>query len=93
MSVTDTIVKTENFFNLDHQVKLLTVATSVFSHPNTHRGARYFAIIKDGEVEYTSPLFYGGSTEDVIRNCDSALQVVRRLLTDTQFLTGEVVGA
>ena len=87
MSVTDTIVKTEGFFNLDHKVKLLTVAT------NEPTNARYYAIIKDGKVEFTSPLFFGGSRDDSIRNCDAALQVVRRLLTETGFLTGEVVGS
>ena len=87
MSVTDTIVKTEKFFNIYHEAKLLTVETNELIY------ARYFAIIKDSKVEYTSPLFYGGSREDVIRNCDSALQVVRKLLADTGFLTGEVVGS
>ena len=91
--MSDTIVKTENFVSHVSTVKLLTVEASVFSAPNTNKYSRYFAIIKDGEIEFTSPLFFGGSRDDVIRNCDSALQVVRQLLTETDFLTGDVVGA
>lgn len=84
--MSDTIVKNEKFFGLHDKVKLLTVEAETATY------SRYYAIVKNGSVEYTSPLFYGGSKTDVIRNCDSALQVVRQLLTDTQFLTGEVVG-
>lgn len=90
--MSDTIVKTERFFDAYHEVKLLTVEANM----NGYRAedyCRYYCIIKSGAVEFTSPLFLGGSREDVIRNCDSALQVVRKLLTDTGFLTGEVVGA
>jgi hypothetical protein len=89
--MSDTIVKKEDFFSLDTKVRLITVEANPFEMNG--RYARYFAISKNGNIEYTSPLFYGGSTEDVIRNCDSALQVVRQLLADTQFLIGEVVGA
>jgi hypothetical protein len=90
--MSDKIVKTENFFGVTHEVKLLTVEADPAGMEFVFGYSRYFAIIKSGEIEFTSPLFYGGSREDVIRNCDSALQVVRQLLTDTQFLTGEVVG-
>lgn len=85
--MTDIIVKTEVFFSLQHRVELATIESKTGLH------VRYYVIIKDGHPEFQSPLFFGGSTEDVIRNCDSALQVVRQLLTDTGFLTGEVVGA
>jgi len=91
--MSDTIVKTETFLSANHVVKLLTVEAEPAGMLFVYGYSRYFAIIKDGRVEFTSPLFYGGSREDVIRNCDSALQVVRQLLTETDFLTGEVVGA
>lgn len=85
--MSDTIVKTEVYFNLQHRVELATVEA------RTNFYARYYVIIKDGHPEFSSALIYGGSQEDVIRNTDSALQVVRQLLTETGFLTGEVVGA
>ena len=85
--MTDLIVKSETFVSLNHKVQLITVQQTI--------PVRYFSIIKDGVPVYTSPGFYGAThdMEDAIRNCDAALQVVRQLLTDTQFLTGEVVGA
>lgn len=79
----DIIVKREEFLSIDHKVRLLTVEND---------SGRYYSIIKDGEVEYISPVFQGASQAQIVYNCESALQVVRRLLTDTQFLTGEVVG-
>jgi hypothetical protein len=91
--MSDTIVKKEDFFSLDTKVRLITVEAEPAGMQFVFGYSRYYAIIKNGKVEFTSPLFYGGSKEDVIRNCDSALQVVRQLLADTQFLIGEVVGA
>lgn len=82
----DIVVKTEEFLSLDMKVRLVTVEL------DTPMFARYFSIIREGKVAYISPKFYGGSREDIVRNCDSALQVVRQLLADTQFLRGEVVG-
>lgn len=86
MSTTDIIVKTEDYFSIDHRVRLLTVET------NDPVEARYFAILRDGKIEYTSLLFYGGNKVDIIRNCDAALEVVRKLLTETNFLVERVVG-
>ena len=80
----DIIVKREEFLSIDHKVKLLTVENG---------DGRYYSIIKDGKVQYISPVFQGGSQAQIVYNCDSALQVVRKLLADTQFLVGEVVGA
>lgn len=86
----DTIVKKEYYFGVSGRVELLTVETVDFTGLNS-RFFRYFAIIKNGIPEYTSPEFYGGSIDDTIRNCDSALQVVRFLLTGTGFLLERVV--
>jgi hypothetical protein len=85
--MSDTIVKTERFIGAFSEVKLLTVKAETGVY------ARYYAIIKDGKPVYSSPLIYGGSTDDVNRNVNSALQVVRELLTEMGFLTGEVVGS
>lgn len=86
--MSDTIVKTETFVSALSTVKLLTV------EPDGALYGRYFVILKDNnEVRFTSALFYGGSRGDVIRSCDYALQVVRQLLTETGFLTGEVIGS
>jgi hypothetical protein len=89
--MSDTIVRTESFINALNTVKLLTVKANLDEDTMVGYGL-YYAIVKNGKVEFTSPLIYGGSKQDVIRNIDSALQVVRQLLTDTGFLTGEVVG-
>lgn len=83
--MSDIVVKTERFIGFYHDVQLLTIESDGKS--------RYYSIINDKKVEYISPDFYGGSHADVVRNCESALQVVRQLLTDTSFLRGEVVGA
>lgn len=89
--MSDRIVKSEKFLNAYHEVKLLTVEAEIGEY-DMLAYSRYYAIAKDGKVEFTSPLIYGGSKEDVIRNTDSALQVLRKLMTETGFLTGEVVG-
>lgn len=83
----DLIVKSERFLSAFHEVKLLTVMQTGGAY------IKYYAIIKDGNPVYSSPGFYGGSNQDVDRNVDSALQVIRQLLADTGFLTGEVVGS
>jgi hypothetical protein len=94
--MSDTIVKTEKFISAQDEVKLLTVAMNRRDYsdvPNPPQSyTLYYAIVKNGNVEFTSNLIYGGSMDDVIRNTDIALQVVRQLLTETGFLTGEVVG-
>lgn len=84
--MSDTIVRTERFWNLNDEVKLLTVKADSLLY------TKYFVIVKNGDVAYASPEFFGGFPSDVDRNTDRAMQVVRQLLTETNFLVGEVVG-
>lgn len=81
--MTAVAVKTEDFVSLDINVRLVTY-DDVYG--------RYYAIVRDGKVSYLSPVFYG-QREEVVRSCDSALDVVRFLLKETGFLTGKVVGS
>lgn len=86
--MSDRIVQKETFVGMVDRVELLTVEST-----ESLRYSQYFVIVKNGDIVYTSNDIYGGTGVDIARNCDTALQVVRKLLTDTGFLIGEVVGA
>lgn len=81
------VVKTEDFMSGTDNVRLVTYEDTNGVY------MRYYSIVKNHKVTYLSPEFYGGDQLNVVRSCDSALDVVRVLLKETGFLTGKVVGA
>jgi hypothetical protein len=65
--------------------------TTMECYVNGGTYARYFTIERDGNKLYESPRFFGGDYQDVKRNCDNAIVIVRAMLEDTGFLKSKVV--
>lgn len=90
--MSDTIVKKEKFFGANHRVDILTVEVTNPDEAWAPEHSRYFVILRDDVVVYTSPAFFGGSTEDVRRNCNHAIKLVRVLLSDMNFILESSIG-